>query len=148
MGKRIHLVLFTLDEKIFGLPLEMVNYVHPAVAPLALDKSPSTVPGLVDIHGVMMPLVDMRTKCGQESKPLSPDDVFIEMTASGKRFALWVDKMLEVVDMDEADLVDPKELIPGITMVERIAPRPEGMAVIYDVVRFFAPEYSLSTTQA
>ena len=148
MGKRIHLVIFTLDEKIFGLPLKMVNYVHPAAAPLALDEAPSTVPGLVNIHGVTMPLVDMRRKCGQVSKPLSPDDFFIEMTAAGKRFALWVDKMLEVVDMDEADLVDPKELLPGIAMVEHIAPRPEGMAVIYDVVRFFAPEYSLSTAQA
>ena len=146
MGKRISLVLFTLGDGIFGLPVEMVNHVHPAAAPLALDEAPSTVPELVDIHGIRMPLVDMRRKCGQETRPLSPDDVFMEITAAGKRFVLWVDRVLEVIDTDEADLVDPKELLPGITMVERVAPRPEGMAVIYDVVRFFAPEYSLSTT--
>lgn len=143
MGKPIHVVIFTLDGRLFGLPAEMVSYVHKAASILELDEAPATVPGLVDIHGTAVPLVDMRRKCGLAPKSLSPDDFFIEMTAAGKPFALWVDEVLEVVDLDESELFDPKELLPGIAMVERIAPHAQGMAVMYDVEKFFAPEYSL-----
>ncbi len=143
MGKQIHVVIFTLDGRVFGLPAEMVSYVHRAVAILEMDEAPRTVPGLVDVHGRAMPLVDMRKKCGLMTKSLSPDDFFIEMSAMGRPFALWVDRVLEVVDLDESGLFDPKELLPGIAMVENIAPHAEGMAIMYDVAKFFAPEYSL-----
>lgn len=144
MGKQIHVVIFTLDGRVFGLPAEMVSYVHKAAAILELDEAPATVPGLVDIHGTAMPLVDMRRKCGLAPKTLSSDDFFIQMTAEGKSFALWVDEVLEVVDLDESELFDPKDLLPGIAMIERIAPHAQGMAIMYDVKKFFAPEYSLA----
>jgi purine-binding chemotaxis protein CheW len=144
MGNRVYVIIFTLNGKLFGIPVEMVSYVHQAAAILELEEAPDTVPGLVDIHGTPMPLVDMRKKCGLEAKALSPDDFFIEMTVAGRHFALWVDDVLEVVDLDEDAFIDPKELLPGIIMVERIAPHAKGMAVMYDVKRFFAPEYSLN----
>ena len=144
MGKQIHVVIFKLDGRVFGLPAEMVSYVHKAAAILELDEAPATVPGLVDIHGTAMPLVDMRRKCNLAPKALSPDDFFIQMSAAGKSFALWVDEVLEVVDLDESELFDPKDLLPGIAMVERIAPHTQGMAIMYDVQKFFAPEYSLA----
>lgn len=145
MGKQLHIVIFTLDGRSFGLPAEMVSYVHRAAAVLELSEAPATVPGLLNVHGVAMPLVDMRRKCGLEPKTLSPDDFFIEMSAMGRPFALWVDEVLEVIDLEESKLVDPKELLPGIAMVESVAPHASGMAIMYDVARFFAPEYSLET---
>jgi len=147
MGKQVHVVIFTLDGRLFGLPAEMVSYVHKAAAILEMDETPATVPGLVDVHGTAMPLVDMRRKCGLPPKSLSPDDFFIEMSAMGRPFVLWVDTVLEVIDLDESELFDPKDLLPGIAMVEKIASHPEGMAVMYDVAKFFAPEYSLEIKQ-
>lgn len=144
MGTQIHVVMFSLGDRLFGLPAEMVTYVHQAAAVLELEEAPATVPGVVDIHGKTMPLVDMRKKCGLTAKPLSPSDFFIEMKAVGRSFVLWVEEVLDVVDLDSDQLIDPKELVPGIALVAHIAPHKKGMAIMYDVERFFAPEYSLS----
>lgn len=143
MEKALQVIVFSLGEALFAVPAEYVTHVHAATEVRTLQEAPDTVPGLVDIHGVVMPVVDMRRKCGLDPVPLSPRDFFIELSVSGRPFVLRVDSVLDVAELPEDGFADPKVLVPGIAYAERVARYGGRLAVMYDIVSFFKPEYSL-----
>jgi len=70
-------VLFLLDEQTYALQIEEVERIVRAVEIRPLPESPSYVPGIVNIHGRVLPVVDLRLRFGQPTRDLHIEDHFI-----------------------------------------------------------------------
>jgi purine-binding chemotaxis protein CheW len=56
------IVVFTLDEQLYGLPLQAVVKVIHAIEIRHLPKAPEIIAGIINIKGQIIPVVDIRKR--------------------------------------------------------------------------------------
>ena len=78
------IVVFTLDEQLYGLPLQAVDKVIHVVEIRHLPKAPEIITGIINIKGKIIPVVDIRKRLELATHEIDPDDRLI-ITDTGKR---------------------------------------------------------------
>lgn len=92
-----------LDEDIFALPVASVHEVLDPPPMTLVPNAPAHTPGLVNVRGNVMPLLDLRTRFGME--PVADGDttrvIVTRMDRQGDAFlvGLRADAVYEVIDI-------------------------------------------------
>ena len=138
-GGRVRLVVFAVAGARFGLELAAVARVIRAVAVRAVADLPEVVAGVVDLHGELIPVFDVRRRLGLPARAIGPDDQFLGARAARRTVALVVDAV-EGVSEFPADTVLPAAEIARDDggMVAGVVTHAAGMVVIYDLEKFLA----------
>ncbi len=98
-GSALELVVFILDDQRYALRLPAVERVLPMVGVTPLPKAPSIALGMINLHGQVIPVVDIRRRFG-----LPPRDFALSarlLIARTARRALAV-RVHEVLGVREA----------------------------------------------
>lgn len=130
-----NLFIFRMDSVRHAISLAMVERVIRAVEITPLPDARGIVRGIVNIHGVIVPVVDTRRMLGMPERPLLPDDVFVIVRSGGRLVALIVDTVEHVAAVP-ADRITPlAELLPQGRLVTGVARLGENMVMIHDLER-------------
>lgn len=86
-------LVFRVDSQKFALQVNSVEQVVAASAFTPLPDAPFAIPGLLNVCGGVVPLIDVRQFMGYSERPLELSDRFILTKASGRDIALWVDQV-------------------------------------------------------
>jgi purine-binding chemotaxis protein CheW len=70
-------VLFLVDEQTYALQLSEVERIVRAVEVKRLPEVPAHIRGVVNVQGKVLPVVDLRARFGERSRPVALDDHFI-----------------------------------------------------------------------
>ncbi len=99
-------------------PLSGVSEVVRAAAlELPPDPSPFLL-GVLNYHGVPVPVVDLHKLFLQEDVPLSPDQAFVILDLAGRTAALRIDSMESIIRWRREDLVPPGKVLPFFPAVK------------------------------
>lgn len=60
----IQIVAFSIEGQRYGLPLASVNRVLPMVAVSPLPQAPAVTLGVINLHGDVIPVLDIRRRFG------------------------------------------------------------------------------------
>ncbi len=139
---------FTLDDWRCALELSNVERIYRAAAITPLPDAPDVVLGIVNVSGVIVPVVDIRLRFGLPTKILSPDDLFVIAHASGHRVALIVDEVTGVITCAEQDVISASDIVPGIKHIAGVVRLNDGMILIHDLAYFLLLEEKAALEQA
>ncbi len=142
------LLVFTLDDWRCALELSTVERVYRSVAVTPLPDAPDIVLGVVNIKGVVIPVVDIRRRFCLPEKILTPDDCFIVTHSSGRLVVLVVDSVTNVVDCSGQDITLAGAILPEMEFVEGVVRLKDGMVLIHDLGRFLSLEEKVALEQA
>jgi purine-binding chemotaxis protein CheW len=134
----VHLLVLELDGLRFALPAPVVQRVVRAVTIHALPKAPPIVEGAINVHGAIVPVLDVRQRFRLPAVPLHPDQHFVIATAGSRLVALRVDRATDLLAVDRAAIDAAEATIPGVEYVAGIATLDDGLLVIHDLERFLA----------
>lgn len=98
-------ITFVVDNQYFAIELMGVERIVQAVALIALPHSPKNVAGAIDIHGEILPVIDLRCVLGKEPRQLRLTDQFVICSFDGHKAGLWVDAVDDVVEYKESALI-------------------------------------------
>ena len=117
-NKGTEILCFTLDEQRFAVPLYSVERVLRAQAVTVVPDSPEFICGVIDYHGEVIAVINLRRRFNLQSRPEEllvelNDRFIIAKTLSGK-LALIVDEVEGVLIPDEMDLYEAKQVFPKI----------------------------------
>jgi len=135
---------FTLDGRRFALSLASVEQVVRAVAVTPLPNAPAVITGVIDLHGRVVPVADVRRRFGLPARAIEADDHFLVARTPRRELALWVDAVFGIVPCAAGDVVHTQALVPGLEHVSGIAQTPDGLVLIHDLDRFLALDEELS----
>jgi purine-binding chemotaxis protein CheW len=76
-------------------------------APSPVPGAPPALRGVLNVHGAVVPVVDVRARLGLPSRPLGADAHLVLARAGDRLVALEVDRVLEIREVAEAD-VEPR----------------------------------------
>lgn len=133
-------VVFLIDGHRYALALETVERVLRAVQVTPLPRAPLSVAGAIDVHGMIVPVFDMRARLGLEPRRLAPSDCLVLARCNGRTVALIADAVAGTQQCEPQDVIDAETLVPGLDGVKGVARTADGMILIHDLQRFLSPD--------
>jgi purine-binding chemotaxis protein CheW len=132
-------VIFALNGQQFALPLTMVEKVVRALAITPLPKAPAIVSGIIDFHGEIVPVMDIRLRLGLPPRPIALSDQIIIARTPHRPIAFAVDKILDVVEWRDEDVVPAEAVAAGVEFLGGVLRNQAGVILMYDPGAFFLP---------
>lgn len=131
-----NLLLFTIDDQRFALPLAQVRETVRAVAITPLVGAPGVVEGIVDVRGTVTPVLDLRRRFGLPPRPVSPEEHLVLAVAGARPVALRVDRATDVVTVPDESVTPAAPEDPATRHLAGVARLADGMVLIGDLEAF------------
>ena len=140
MNGEYQYVVFVLDELRIALHLSGVERVIWAAAVTPLPEAPVSVPGVINLGGRIMPVVDIRRRFGLPGREIEPEDRFIIAHTSRRMVALWVDGVDGVVEPAAEEVTQAADILPDMGYVDGVIELPDEVILIHNLDRFLSME--------
>ena len=136
MNRLSRLVNFNLNDGKFALFLSAVMRIIRIVEITSLQKAPEIVLGVINMHGLIIPVFDIRKRFRLPQREMQLDDQLIIAHTSQRTVALLVDSVSDVIEISEEKIVTGENILPGLEYVEGVVKTEDGMILIHDLEQF------------
>lgn len=148
-GQRRDILLFALGGQRYALWADDVRELLRAVAIVPLPRAPRIIEGVINLHGRIVPVLDLRARFGLTAKEVDPGDHLIIAGVGARLVAIRADRALALlpVALDPAQLEELRAA-GGATYLAGVARLPDGLALIHDLPAFLSAAESAQLDQA
>ncbi len=137
---------FKLDNKQIAIPLANVDQVLMAMAVLPVPDSPPLIYGLIDYHGKIIPVINLRYKLKLPEQPIRSSDVFVIADTALRKIAIVADEAKGVIVPATKDLAAAADIGSGLN-AEGFLRCDDGIIIIYDLEKFLSEEDNIYLNQ-
>jgi purine-binding chemotaxis protein CheW len=142
------LVVFHLDEQRYALHLSAVERVVRVAEIVALPQAPAIVAGIINVRGVIVPIVDVRQRFRLAKRDVTLGDHLIIARTTRRAVGFVVDEASEVLESADADVTAAHEVFPAMELVAGVLKRTDGLILIHDLDAFLSPMEEKCLTEA
>jgi purine-binding chemotaxis protein CheW len=143
----ISLVVFSLEGQRYALQLSAVERVLPMVALAPLPKAPAVALGVINLHGTVIPVLDIRLRFGFPPRDHGTAHLLVARTVR-RTLAVPVDEVVGVREVAVDAVTAPDAVLPGIGHVAGIVALADGLLFIHDLDTFLSLEEERDLTAA
>lgn len=129
----IQLVVFILEGQRYALHLPSVERVLPMASIARLPNAPDVALGVIDLHGRVMPVVDLRRRFGLPPHDYGLGAHLLVVRTARRTLAIAVEEVIGVREIAPEAVIPPDAVLPGIGHVAGIAALPDGLLLIHDL---------------
>jgi purine-binding chemotaxis protein CheW len=136
---------FRIGEEEYGLDILRVQEIRSYEAPTRVANAPAFVKGVVNLRGVIVPILDLRIRLGQSSE-YNAFTVVIVLNVAGRVVGIVVDSVSDVLALG-AEEIKPRPEVPAamdarfITGLGKIGDR---MLILLDIEAMIkSPDFGL-----
>lgn len=147
-GSRLRLVAFSLNGERFGINLAAADRVLPMVAISPLPGAPDVVLGAINVHGDVIPVLDVRRRLGLPAGELGPSAQLLVARTGRRIVALPADGVAGVVDVAAHSVVPPESVQSGIEHVAGVVALSDGLLLVHDLETFFSSDEERQLVEA
>ena len=119
-----------------GLSASAVRNIVRSVAIAPLPGAPAIIEGAINLHGRIVPVVDLRSRLELPALANAPDQFLVILETSDRFIAVRVDDVDDVTDVATAGLETQADLSPVLQRLSGVAATADGALVIYDADAF------------
>ena len=142
------LVVFTLDEQHYALPLSAVERVVRVVEITSLPKAPEIVLGVINRQGRIVPVVNLRRRFRLPERELRLSDHCLIAHTAKRMVALVVDEVSGVLEPADQAVAAAEPILPDLAYVVGVVKLAEGMVLIHDLDSFLSLEEEQTLDEA
>jgi purine-binding chemotaxis protein CheW len=138
-------ITFTLSHENYGLDILLVQEIIALPRLTRLPRSPMHVLGVMNLRGMVVPVVDMRLRL---NLPTDSDiDPVVMVVKTGSKFmGAVVDSVSDVVEFKDSEIQDPPDFAVAVhkEYLRGLCRQNDDLVVILDVDQILAPESQTS----
>ncbi|HMN92836.1 MAG TPA: chemotaxis protein CheW [Hydrogenophaga sp.] len=126
---------FRLGAEEYGIDILRVQEIRSYEEPTRIANAPSFIKGVVNLRGVIVPVVDLRIKLGCEKFEYNGFTVVIVLNVRGRVVGAVVDSVSDVLEL-AGDLIKPApemSLAVDTSFITGIASVGERMLILMDI---------------
>jgi len=113
---RVEFISFSIGEEQYGVDIMAVREIKGWTEITHLPKQPEYVRGVLNLRGVMVPIIDLRCRFGQGKTEATPLHIVIVVQVEARLIGLLADRVLDILAF-EASQVQP---VPQIARSSRV----------------------------
>ncbi len=106
-------VTFKSGNEYFGLKIEYVNEIIVYQEITEIPESDDYIKGLINLRGKIIPVIDVRVRFKQEQLEYTDRTCIIIVNVNDIVVGLIVEKIAEVVEIKEEDILPPPSIVIG-----------------------------------
>jgi purine-binding chemotaxis protein CheW len=114
MGEEIKVIVFALAHEEYGVEVEKVRTIERMQPMTRVPKTPSFVKGVINLRGVVTPIIDLRGRFGFTESDYTDNTRIIIVAVKDMEVGLIVDSANDVTDINSDSIDDPPEVVGGI----------------------------------
>jgi purine-binding chemotaxis protein CheW len=100
---------FTLGEEVYGIDILMVQEIRGYEAVTKIANTPDFIKGVINLRGVIVPVVDMRIKFQLGNVVYNQFTVVIVLNVCGRVIGMVVDGVSDVIELEKEQIHAPPE---------------------------------------
>ncbi len=131
--------VFLINDQQYAITIESIIQIVRAVEVTIVPQAPPFIMGVVDYHGQIIPVMNIRYCLGLESKEVNVNDRFLILQTPKRIVAIVVDEIKDVITIDEVEKIKSTSLSDKIDFGYLIRLE-SGIVFIYDIERLISPE--------
>ena len=114
MGEDLKVIVFALGEEEYGIEVEKVKTVERLMPITRVPKTPGFVKGVVNLRGIVVPVIDLRGRFGlPETEPTEQSRIII-VNSGDMEVGFIVDQANDVTDINTDQIDLPPDVVGGI----------------------------------
>ena len=98
-GEREEFLSFTLGKEEYGIEILKVQEIRSYEEPTTIANAPEFIKGVVNLRGIIVPIVDMRIKFGLGDATYNELTVVIVLNIAGRVVGMVVDGVSDVIQL-------------------------------------------------
>lgn len=133
---------FYLQEEIYGVNIFDVKEIIAMMKITVVPKTPKCIKGVMNLRGNIIPVVDMRIKFDMPEVEPQMYTAIVIITIEGKNIGFIVDKVEEVVNVDDDNISSPPAFGSSVDtcFIKSMAKQKNKVVMILDLVALFGEE--------
>jgi purine-binding chemotaxis protein CheW len=133
---------FRLGAEEYGIDILKVQEIRSYEQPTRIANAPAFIKGVVNLRGVIVPIVDLRLKLGCETADYNSFTVVIVLNVKGRVVGAVVDSVSDVLALDKDTIKPAPEMSSAVdtSFITGIASVAERMLILMDIEGLMASE--------
>jgi purine-binding chemotaxis protein CheW len=141
-------LVFRAGEHTCCVPVSAVERVVPAAALEPLPEAPPALLGIVNYHGAITVVLDVRQRLGEAGGPIGLGQKLIIVHTPKRLVALLADSVADIEEIAAERVMSLAEFVPGAGKVGGTAPHGLEIIYLYDIELLLSPDEESSVATA
>jgi purine-binding chemotaxis protein CheW len=132
---RTELISFAIGGEQYGVDIMAVREIKGWSDITHLPRQPEYVRGVLNLRGIMVPIIDLRSRFGEGMTEATPLHIVIIVQAGGRQVGLLADRVLDIVAF-ESSQVQPVPRVTGesvLSFIRGLINCDAGMIALIDI---------------
>ncbi|MEY2892744.1 MAG: hypothetical protein RJA98_2652 [Pseudomonadota bacterium] len=133
---------FRLGEEEYGIDILKVQEIRSYESPTRIANAPSFIKGVVNLRGVIVPIVDLRLKLGCDSADYNGFTVVIVLNVHGRVVGAVVDSVSDVLELSKEAIKPAPEMNSSVdaNFITGIGSVSDRMLILMDIEALMSSE--------
>lgn len=146
----LQLIAFSIGEQTYGVEITTVREIRAWNGATPLPNTREYVRGVINLRGVVLPVVDLRCRLGLGQTNANPKDVIVVVQSAERTIGLLVDAVSDILTVTSSEVQPTPELAreSNSAFIEGIAVLSERMVTILSMDKLIASLVGENLAQA
>lgn len=114
MAEDIKVIVFKLRSEEYGIEVEKVQTIERMMPITRVPKTYSFIKGVINLRGVVIPVIDLRGRFGIEEAEQTDQSRVIIVSVNEMEVGFIVDSANDVIDLNRDSIDTPPDVVGGI----------------------------------
>ncbi|KTD87571.1 chemotaxis protein CheW [Paenibacillus etheri] len=114
MAEDIKVIVFKLGSEEYGIEVEKVQTIERMMPITRVPKTYSFIKGVINLRGVVIPVIDLRGRFGIEEVEQTDQSRVIIVSVNEMEVGFIVDSANDVIDLNRDSIDTPPDVVGGI----------------------------------
>jgi purine-binding chemotaxis protein CheW len=133
MSMSYQLLVFSLDGKRYAIHLQAVERGVPAVEITPLPEGPDIVTGVINVHGRVIPVLNIRRKFRLHERDMDLNDNIVIVKGSKWTVAFAVDSVEGVIERRQEEIIPAETILPDMEYTEGVVKINDDIVFLHDI---------------
>ncbi|GIO83822.1 chemotaxis protein CheW [Paenibacillus faecis] len=114
MGEELKVIVFKLGHEEYGIDVDKVQTIERMMPITRVPKTFSFVKGVINLRGVVIPVIDLRGRFGLPEAEYTDQTRIIIVAANEMEVGFIVDSANDVIDLNTESIDTPPDVVGGV----------------------------------
>ncbi len=129
----IQILPFHLDLQQYGIRADRVERVFRAAEVTPLPQAPAIIRGVINVHGDIVAVVDIRDRFNLPVRNIGIKDIFVRAHTARRSVVIVADSVEGVIQVDSDAVSSTETTVPGAPYIQGVARLPGDLLFIHDL---------------
>jgi len=136
---QLQLVSFWVGQEEYAFDILRVREINRMMTITAVPKSPEVVEGVINLRGLIIPVIDLRKQFGVADTSQSEDSRIVVVEVDQRIVGFIVDKVNEVLRINQSIVDPPPSIMTGVNSdyIQGVGKLEDRLLILLDLDRLF-----------